>query len=69
MFHVAKLDSEVRILEEQLEEERARRGRATEEMMHETKQWLAGLQHSVGLCVTYSELTAAADDYMESGSS
>lgn len=51
MFHEAKLDSEVRILEEQLEEERAKRGQATEEMMHETKQWLAGLQHSVGLCI------------------
>jgi hypothetical protein len=52
MFHKAKLDSEARILEEQLEEERAKRGQATEDMIHETKQWLAGLQHSVGLCIT-----------------
>jgi hypothetical protein len=51
MFHKAKLDLEVRVLEEQLEEERAKRGQATEEMRHETKQWLAGLQNSVGLCV------------------
>ncbi|KAH9998330.1 hypothetical protein BJV77DRAFT_1064847 [Russula vinacea] len=42
----AKLGLEVRVLEERLEEERAKRGQATEEMMHETKQWLAGLQHS-----------------------
>ncbi|KAF8506038.1 hypothetical protein F5888DRAFT_1839915 [Russula emetica] len=42
----AKLDSEVCVLEEQLEEERAKRGQTSEEMMHETKQWLAGLQHS-----------------------
>lgn len=42
----AKLDSAVRVLEEQLEEERAKCGKATEDMMHETKQWLAGLQHS-----------------------
>ena len=51
IFLKAKLDSEVRVLEENLEEERAKRGQATEEMMHETKQWLAGLQHSVGLCM------------------
>jgi hypothetical protein len=51
IYHEAKLDSEVRVLEKQLGEERAKRGQATEEMMHETKQWLAGLQHSVGLCM------------------
>ena len=51
IFYEAKLDSEVRVLEDQLEEERAKRGQATDEMMHETKQWLAGLQHSVGLCI------------------
>jgi hypothetical protein len=51
IFHEAKLDSEVRVLEEQLEEERAKRGQTSEEMMHDTKQWLAGLQHSVGFCV------------------
>ena len=49
IFHEAKLDLEVRVLEEQLEEERARHGQATEEVMHEAKQWLTGLQHSVGL--------------------
>jgi hypothetical protein len=54
IFHEAKLDSEVRVLEEQLEKERVKRGQATEEMMHETKQWLAGLQHSVGLYVALS---------------
>lgn len=52
IFHEAKLGLEVRVLEERLEEERAKRGQATEEMMHETKQWLAGLQHSVSLWVT-----------------
>ena len=51
IFHEAKLDSEVRLLEEQLVEEQAKRGQATEEIMHETKQRLAGLQHSVRLCV------------------
>ena len=51
IFHEAKLDSEVRVLEERLAEERAKRGQSTEEMMHETKQWLTGLQHSVGLCI------------------
>jgi DNA repair exonuclease SbcCD ATPase subunit len=49
IYHEAKLDLEVRVLEDQLEEERAKRGQATEEMMHEAKQWLTGLQHSVGL--------------------
>jgi DNA repair exonuclease SbcCD ATPase subunit len=49
IFYEAKLDLEVRVLEEQLEEEREKRGQATEEMMHEARQWLAGLQHSVGL--------------------
>jgi hypothetical protein len=52
IFHEAKLDLEVRGLKEQLEEERSKRGQASEEMMHEAKQWLAGLQHSVSLSVT-----------------
>jgi hypothetical protein len=48
-LYEAKLGMEVRVLEQQLEEERAKRGQAVEEMMHETKEWLAGLQHSVSL--------------------
>jgi hypothetical protein len=43
----AKLDLQVRALEQQLEEERANQGHASEEITHEAKQWLAGLQHSV----------------------
>jgi hypothetical protein len=43
----AKLDLQVRALEQQLEEERADHGHASEEITHEAKQWLAGLQHSV----------------------
>jgi hypothetical protein len=50
-YHKAKLDLEVRNLEQQLEEERANHGHASEEILHEAKQWLAGLQHSVGFCV------------------
>jgi len=47
----AELDLEVRDLEQQLEEERAKRGRGSEEIMHEAEQWLARFQHSVGFCV------------------
>ena len=50
-YHKAKLDLEVRDLERQLEEERAKHGHASEEIMHEAKRWLAGLQHSVGFYV------------------
>ncbi|KAI9508672.1 hypothetical protein F5148DRAFT_979510 [Russula earlei] len=42
----AKLDLEVRVLEEQLEEERKKHIQMSEEIMREAKQWLAGLQHS-----------------------
>ena len=48
VYYEAKLDLQVRALEQQLEEERANHGHASEEIMHEAKQWLAGLQHSVG---------------------
>ncbi|KAH9960468.1 hypothetical protein BC827DRAFT_1207953 [Russula dissimulans] len=41
----AKLDLEIRVLEERLEEERSKRGEASEETLYEAKQWLAGLQH------------------------
>ena len=54
-YYQAKLDLQVRALEQQLEEERANHGHTSEELMHEAKQWLAGLQHSVGLCVGRSE--------------
>lgn len=47
-YHEAKLDLQVRALEQQLEEERADHGHASEEITHEAKQWLAGLQRSVG---------------------
>lgn len=42
----AKLRLEVRHLQEQLKEERASRGQASEEMLSEAKQWLTELQHS-----------------------
>ncbi|KAH9030142.1 hypothetical protein EDB85DRAFT_2290610 [Lactarius pseudohatsudake] len=42
----AKLRLEVRHLQEQLKEERAKRGQASEEMLSEAKQWLTELQHS-----------------------
>lgn len=51
IYYEAKLDLQVRALEQQLEEERANHGHTSEEVVHEAKQWLAGLQHSVGLCV------------------
>ncbi|KAI9467291.1 hypothetical protein BJY52DRAFT_1220021 [Lactarius psammicola] len=42
----AKLRLEVRHLQEQLNEERAKRGPTSEEMLREAKQWLTELQHS-----------------------
>jgi hypothetical protein len=42
---------EVLDLERELEEERAKHSHASEEIMHEAKRWLAGLQHSVGFYV------------------
>ena len=67
LFHAlvyceAKLDLQVRALEQQLEEERANHGHASEEVMHEAKQWLAGLQHSVGFCVVVSNEVRADDE-------
>lgn len=50
-FHEANLSLEVGHLQEQLEEERARRGQTSEEIIHEATQRLAKLQHSVGTCV------------------
>ncbi len=47
----AKLRLEVRHLQEQLKEERAKRGQTSEEMLCEAKQWVTELQHSVGFCV------------------
>jgi len=67
LFHAlvyceAKLDLQVRALEQQLEEERANHGHASEEVMHEAKQWLAGLQHSVGFCVVVPNEVRADDE-------
>jgi hypothetical protein len=50
-YHKAKLDLEVLDLGHELEEERAKHSHASEEIMHEAKRWLAGLQHSVGIYV------------------
>jgi len=47
----AKLRLEVRHLQEQLKEERAKRGQTSEEMLHEARQWITELQHSVGFLV------------------
>lgn len=47
----AKLRQEVRHLQEQLKEERAKHGQTSEEMLRGAKQWLTELQHSVGICV------------------
>lgn len=44
----AKLRQEVRHLQEQLKEERAKHGQTSEEMLREAKQWITELQHSVG---------------------
>jgi len=58
----AKLDLQVRAVEQQLEEERANHGHTSEEVMHEAKQWLAGLQHSVGFCVVIPNEGQADDE-------
>jgi len=65
-FHEAKLDLEARVLEKRLEEERSKRGEASEETLHEAKQWLAGLQHSVGLGIVIG-VTSATHEHVESG--
>jgi hypothetical protein len=61
IYYEAKLDLQVRALEQQLEEERANHGHTSEEVVHEAKQWLAGLRHSVGLCVVVVANEVQAD--------